>query len=199
MKVVVIGASGTIGKAVVQELSGRHELIKVGNSSGDYRVDITSEESIRALYESIGSFDALVSCTGKIHFGPLDKMTPSLYQIGLQSKLMGQINLVLIGLKYIKDRGSFTLTSGVLDVDPIFAGSSASMVNAAIDGFVRGAAIEMPRGIRINSVSPTVILESMPKYESYFRGFNPVPVKQAALAYSKSVEGLQTGKTYRVG
>jgi len=123
-------------------------------------------------------------------------MSSEQFKIGLNDKLMGQVNAVLIGQHYIQDKGSFTLTGGILSHDPINAGGSASTVNAALEGFVRAAAIELPRGIRINLVSPTVLKESMSTYESYFRGFVPVDASRAALAYSKSVEGLQTGQIY---
>lgn len=198
MKIIVIGGKGTIGSSVVKELSPRHKILIAGRKSGDLICDITSEESIRQMFVKAGKFDAVVATTGTVHFEDLSKMNQEKYQIGLNNKLMGQVNLVLIGLEYIQDKGSFTLTSGVLSHDPIQKGSSASMVNGAINGFVRGAAIELPRQIRINAVSPTVILESMDNYGPYFRGFDPVPVAKVALAYSKSVEGLQTGQIYEV-
>ncbi len=198
MKVVIIGASGTIGQAVVDELSPRHEIVKVGRKSGDVNVDITSAESIAKMYEAIGSFDALISTTGSVKFGDLNQMSEADYYVGIKDKLMGQVNLVLIGKNYINDAGSFTLTSGVLSHDPIKYGSSISMVNAAVDGFVIGAAIELPKGIRINSVSPGVVLESMDSYGDYFRGHEPVPVARVALAFSKSVEGLLSGKVFQV-
>lgn len=198
MKIVVVGATGIIGSAVVQELSPRHEIVKVGKNSGDFQCDITNEKSVRELFKAIGKFDALVSTVGNVHFGAFEAMTNDLYQIGLQDKLMGQVNLVLIGREYIKGKGSFTLTSGVLAHDPIYSGTSASMVNGALESFVRAASIEMTSGLRINAVSPTVITEAMPKYAPYFRGFESVPASRAALAYSKSVEGLQTGQVYRV-
>ena len=198
MKVVIIGASGTIGRAVVDELSPRHEIIKVGRKSGDVNVDITSTEFITKMYEAIGSFDALVATTGNVHFGDLNQMSEQDYYIGIKDKLMGQVNLVLIGKNYINDGGSFTLTSGVVSHDPIKYGSSASMVNAAIDGFVIGAAIELTKGIRLNSVSPGVVLESMNTYGDFFRGHEPVTVTRVALAFSKSVEGLLNGQVFRV-
>lgn len=198
MKIVLIGASGTLGQAIDAALSQRHQIIRVGRQSGDLNVDITDSGSIRRLFEQVGSFDALVSATGNLHFGALAEMTEAEYQIGLRDKLMGQVNLVLIGREFITDGGSFTLTSGILSDDPIRFGSSASMVNAAIDGFVRGAAIELPRGLRVNSVSPTVVSESMPGYAPYFRGFKPIPAAEAALGYVRSVEGAQTGQVYQM-
>ncbi|MCL9684902.1 short chain dehydrogenase [Legionella maioricensis] len=198
MKIILVGGTGTIGKAIAKELAPRHTLILVGNTSGDFQVDITNRDSIETLYREIGSFDALVSATGTVHFGALNEFTPEQYQIGLNSKLMGQVNLVLLGLNYINKGGSFTLTSGILSHDPIRYGSSASMVNGAIDSFVKSAAIEMPDNIRINAVSPTVLLESLADYGPYFRGFEAVPASRVARAYSKSVEGAQNGVIYSV-
>ena len=198
MRVVLVGATGTIGQAVAKELAERHEIVAVGSKSGDVRLDVTDAGSIRAGLAQIGPFDALVSAAGKVKFAPLDAMTEADYAIGLKDKLMGQVNLVLVGREFIADGGSFTLTSGVLSHDPIRFGSSASMVNGAIDAFVRAAAIELPRGLRINAVSPGVLVESMAAYGPFFRGHEPVPGARVALAYAKSVEGVRTGQVFEV-
>jgi NAD(P)-dependent dehydrogenase (short-subunit alcohol dehydrogenase family) len=198
MRVLIIGGTGTIGQAVVHELSARHEVIIAAHEHGSLRVDIADVHSIENMYKKTGQLDAVISTTGKVHFGALSEMNPDLYSIGLNNKLMGQVNLVALGLNYMNDGGSFTLTSGILNRDPIRLGSSAAMVNGAIDGFVKAAAIELPRGLRINVVSPTVLAESMDKYADFFRGFLPVPAADVALAYAKSVEGAQTGQVYCV-
>ena len=197
MKIILIGASGTLGKAIDAELAPRHVIVRVGRSNGDHQVDITDPASIRRLFEQVGRFDALVSAVGKVHFGALAEMGEEQFAVGLRDKLMGQVNLLLIGREFANDGASFTLTSGIISDEPIRFGSSASLVNAAIDGFVRGAAIELPRGLRVNAVSPTVVEESMEVYASYFRGFKPIPAAEAALAYAKSVEGAQTGQVYK--
>lgn len=201
MKIIVVGGTGTIGQAVVKELSKRHEIIVAAYQHGDIQVDIADEKSIEKMYKTVGKFDALVCTAGKTHYGNLSEMTAEHYHIGLENKLMGQVNLVLKGFNPINEEGSFTLISGILNHDPICTGSSAAMVNGALEGFVKGAAIEMPKNCRINLVSPTILTESMsnPKYSGNFRGFLSVPSEQVALAYSKSVEGAQTGQIYRVG
>lgn len=198
MKIVIVGATGTVGKAVVAELAPRHEIIQVGKSRGQYQADIKDADSIRALFGKIGKVDAIVSTTGKVHFGPLAQMTPELFKVGLHDKLLGQVQLALIGVDYLNDGGSITLTSGVLGHDPIVNGANASAVNGGIDSFVKAAAIELPRGIRINVVSATVLVEALDVYGPAFRGFAPVPGQRVALAYSKSVEGAQTGQIYSV-
>ena len=139
-----------------------------------------------------------VSAAGKVQFGALAEMGPAEYGVGLADKLMGQVNLVLIGQGFVADGGSFTLTSGVLSRDPVRFGSSASMVNGAIDSFARAAAIELPRGLRLNAVSPGVLVESMGAYGPYFRGHEPVPAARVALDYAKSVEGALTGQVFEV-
>jgi NAD(P)-dependent dehydrogenase (short-subunit alcohol dehydrogenase family) len=195
--VLLIGASGTLGRAVHTELAQRHRVI-TASRRGKQRVDITDSASIQRLLDATGKLDAIVCCAGHVHFGALAQMTQGLYAIGLRDKLMGQVNLALLGRDYLNDGGSITLITGILAEQPIRAGSSASMVNGALEAFVRAAAIELPRGLRINAVSPNVFAESMPGYAPYFRGFEAIPVARAALAFSRSVEGAQTGQVYRV-
>jgi len=197
MKILVVGASGRLGTAVVAELSQRHDVVAASRSSA-VSVDVKDLASVRAMFAAVGKVDAIVFTAGKAHFGPLAAMTPEL-MAGIGDKLMGQVNLVLAGTEYLNDGGSFTLVSGILSAEPIKAGTNASLVNGAIDAFVIAAAIELPRGIRINAVSATVFEEAMDHYGPFFRGFKPVPVADVALAFSRSVEGADTGKIYKIG
>lgn len=194
MKVIVIGAEGDIGGAVCDALSARHDIIKVGRTSGDVHADIADRASIDAMYRKIGKVGAVVTAAGSVHFGPLIEFTEAQFMLGLTNKVMGQINVVLAGLEYVEDGGSFTLTSGVLDRDPIKMGTGAATANGALGGFVVGAAIEMPRGLRVNVVSPGMLDVSAGRYGSWFPGHVPVPSKHVGLAYAKSVEGAITGK-----
>lgn len=198
MRVLIVGASGTIGQAVVKQLEERHDIIRAGRKGPDVSVDITSVDSIRHMYEQIGPIDAVVSTAGSAHFAPLTELTPELNEIAVENKLKGQINLVLLGMQNVNDNGSFTLTTGILMDDPIPQGTSSAMANGGIKAFVKSAAIELPRGIRINSVSPNVLKESLHKYGDFFPGFEAVSAERVALAYQKSVEGAQTGQTYEV-
>jgi NAD(P)-dependent dehydrogenase (short-subunit alcohol dehydrogenase family) len=154
MKIVIVGATGTVGRTAVDALSGRHEVIRVGRTSGDVQMDIEDIDSIRAMYQEVGRVDAMVSAVGHVHFGPVHEMTGEQFMIGVHQKLLPQVNLVLEGINNVNDNGSFTLTSGVTNRDPIPGGSCAAAANGALDGFVKGAAVDMPRGIRINAVSP---------------------------------------------
>lgn len=197
-KILLIGASGTIGQAVLANLAARHEVITVGRTSGTHRADFSQPGSAAALFEAVGKVDAIVSTAGNLHFGPLAEMTAEQFNLGLQDKLLGQVQLALLGQHYLNDGGSITLTSGIVGIEPIRNGANATAVNAAIDGFVAAAAIELPRGVRINAVSPTILTESVGSYGPFFPGFETVPAARAALAYQRSVEGGQTGRVYRV-
>ncbi len=203
LRILVIGASGVLGKAIVAELSPRHEIIPAGSKSGDIRIDIADPASIVAGLKAAGRLDAVACAAGVFNFLPLSEFKPapiaeSSYGLGLAHKLMGQVNLALAARDHLNDGGSITLITGVLSDAPIAGGSSGSMVGGALEGFVMAAAIEMPRGIRINVVSPGMFEESIDEYGPFFRGFDPVPVARAARAFSRSIEGLETGKTYRV-
>lgn len=197
MRILVVGAAGTIGSEICKALE-HHDLIRAGRNGLDVSVDNTSEQSIKEMYEKIGKVDAVINAAGGANFASITELTPSLNERGILSKLKGQINLVLLGHNYVNDGGSFTLTTGVMMDDPIRKGASAAMANGGVKAFVKAAAIEMPRGIRINSVSPNIVQESWDRLGSYFVGFTPVPASRVALAYKKSVEGAQTGQNYEV-
>lgn len=196
MRILVVGASGTIGSAVTDLLKQdkNNEVICASRHGEDVQVDIRSEESIKAMYEQVGQVDAVISTAGGAKFSPVPELTPELNATGIEDKQKGQINLVLLGMDYVKDNGSFTLTTGVMMDDPIVQGASIAMVNGAIKYFVKGAAGEMPRGIRLNSVSPNIVEESWEKLKGYFSGFTPTPAKKVATAYQKSVYQKQTGQ-----
>ncbi|MBC2102486.1 short chain dehydrogenase [Listeria marthii] len=198
MKILLIGASGTLGSAVKDRLEKKAEVITAGRHSGDVTVDITSVDSIKKMYAQVGKVDAIVSATGSATFSPLTELTPEKNAVTISSKLGGQINLVLLGIDSLNDNGSFTLTTGIMMEDPIVQGASAAMANGAVTAFAKSAAIEMPRGIRINTVSPNVLEESWDKLEPFFQGFIPVPAAKAARAFEKSVFGAQTGESYKV-
>lgn len=199
MKIIVIGATGTLGRAVVAGLGQDNEVISVGLTHGDLQVDLTRDESVEALFAQTGRVDAIIATTGSLFFGPLTAMRAEDFASGLNDKLLGQVRLSLIGQHYLNDGGSITLTSGIIGSEPIAQGVNATAVNAALEGFVRAAACELPRGLRINVVSPTVLRESVEKYGAFFPGFESVPAARAALAYRRSVHGVQTGRTFTVG
>ena len=197
MKIIIIGASGTIGKKITASLKKDHEVIKVGSKSGDFQADISSPASIEALFKKVGPFDALINAAGEGHFGPLKTMTDADFRKGIDSKLLGQINLVLIGQHYIRPKGSFTLTTGILTDDPVPMGANLSAVNGAVNAFVLAAAIELENGIRINAVSPGVV-EDSPGFFPFFPGHIPVPMDKVVNAYIKSVLGPGTGQVIKV-
>jgi NAD(P)-dependent dehydrogenase (short-subunit alcohol dehydrogenase family) len=191
MRVIVVGATGTIGKSVVKVLALEHDVVKVASKSGDYRVDMSQKASIENLFEHVGPFDALVCAAGVARFGQLTELSDEDFQLGLAGKLMGQVNLVRVGIKFINENGSFTMTSGVLSQQPMPGSASISMVNAGIEGFVRAAALEMPRGIRINVVSPPWVKETLEALG--MDSSSGMPAERVAQAYRASISGKRTG------
>ena len=194
MKIIVVGANGAVGQTAVNALGDRHEIISVGRTSGDIQIDIEDQESVRSMYQKVGKFDAVVSAVGHGHFGAVAEMDSEQFMKGISHKVLPQVNLVLAGIEHMNDGGSFTLTSGVLNRDPISGGSCAAAANGAIDGFIVGAAVDMPRGIRVNAVSPGLLQVSVDRYDGFFPGHEPVSSERVGLAYCKSVEGVITGQ-----
>jgi NAD(P)-dependent dehydrogenase (short-subunit alcohol dehydrogenase family) len=198
MKIVIVGASGTMGSYLANAFEKEHEVVRAGRESGDIQVDITSPEAIEMMYQKLGAFDALICTAGPTYVGPWKKMTDAAFRKGVDGKMMGQINLVLIGQHYINPRGSFTLITGALTHEPQRNFANASAANAAVEGFVRAAAIELENQVRINAVSPGVI-ENSPQYFPFFPGEIPVTMKQLEYGFRKSVFGANTGQVIEPG
>ncbi len=191
MRILVVGATGTIGRAVAAALSPRHEVVAASRSHSAITADLAQPDSIRALYQAIGQVDAVVCAAGDAKFAPLEKLSDSDFQFSLSSKLMGQVNLVRYGFAHVRDGGSFTLTSGVLAQAPTAGGAAFSLVNSGLEGFTRAAALEAPRGIRVNVVSPPWVAETLRAL-----GMDPsqgLPAESVARSYVESIEGKQTG------
>lgn len=196
MKIIIVGASGTMGKHLTTAFKTEHEVITAATRGCDVQVDITSTDSIEKMFKQIGPFDALLSTAGPTFVGPWDKLTDETFRKGVEGKMMGQINLVLIGQRFINQNGSFTLISGALTYEPQLNFANASAANGAIEGFVRAAAIELKNGIRINAVSPTVI-ENSPQYFPFFPGDIPVTMQQLEYGFRKAVFGANTGQVIK--
>lgn len=196
MKVIVVGATGLIGKEVVKALSAKHDVVQVGHKGGDIRVDITSKSSIEDLFKKVGAFDALVSATGGAAFGEFEKLTDENFSFSLKDKLMGQVNLVRAGVNHVKDNGSFTLTSGVLAQNPIPGSAAISLVNAGLEGFTRAAALEMKRGVRVNVVSPPFATETLKALG--MDTSSGTPAAKFPAAYVESVESKRNGEVIDV-
>ncbi|MEO8516600.1 MAG: short chain dehydrogenase [Flavobacterium sp.] len=196
MKIIIVGATGTMGKHLVSAFENEHEIISASSSSIDFQVDISSVESIENLFKKVSPFDALISTAGPTYVGPWSTLTDKEFRKGIEGKMMGQINLVLIGQHYINPKGSFTLITGALTHEPQINFANASAANGAVEGFVRAAAIELQNDIRINAVSPTVI-ENSPQYFPYFPGEIPTTMKQLEYCFRKSVFGANTGNVIK--
>ena len=197
MKVLIIGASGTIGSAIVQELKHDTQVLLASINHGDYKVDLANVDSITHLFQQTGKLDAIVCAASRgVIFKPVVEMTVEHYLASMQQKLFGQLSLVLEGIKVINDGGSITLTTGIMNRDFVRHGSAASMVNSAVEGFVKAVALDLPRGIRINAVSPSLLEESVKVYGELCPGFEPVSAAKVARVYRRSIYGIQSGQVF---
>ena len=197
MRILIVGATGTIGRPLVAALQGKHELVLASRQKAHEKVDIADPASIRALYKRVGKLDAVVSASGEAKFAPLATLTDEDFAFSIRSKLMGQVNLIRYGFDSVNDGGSFTITSGTLAREPMVGGAVASLLNGGLDSFTRAAALEAPRNIRVNVVSPPWVTETLIAFK-----MDPsigIPATEVARAYVESIEGKQTGAVISPG
>ncbi len=195
-KIIIVGASGTIGRAVVDLLEPGNEVIRVGHTQGDYTVDLGEKASIEKLIERLGSFDAIISAAGMSRFGKVDEASDEDFAVGINHKLMGQVNLVRTALHHLTENGSITITTGLLAREPGPGTVPTAMVNAALEGFVRAAALDLAKGIRINAVSPIFVTDTAKKMGMGLAG--TMSAIETARAYRACVEGDMTGQVLDV-
>lgn len=198
MRILIIGANGTIGKKLSPALKNKHEIVTAGRKSGDYNVDITSEESIKALFKQTNNIDACICIAAS---GPLDNfstLSEKKLLEDLKGKMFGQINLVLIGQQFLNDGGCFTLTTGVFADLPYKGVTGGAIASGALHSFVLSASIELPRKIRINAVSPSLIEDSVKDFGHLFPGLEPVSMDRIVSAFVETVDNKNTGQILRV-
>lgn len=198
MKILIVGGNGAIGKKVSKHLAKKHELVIAGRTSGDVQVEIAESASIQAMFEKVGKVDAIVCIAGEAKWGTFEGLTEEDYDIGLRSKLMGQVNLVRIGKDYLNTNGSITLSTGILADHPVLLTASAAMVNGGIHSFVKAAALELMGQCRLNVVSSGLVEDSVDRYAEFFPGHNPIPMWKVVNGYVKSLEGFETGQIIRM-
>ncbi|MBS9463437.1 short chain dehydrogenase [Flagellimonas sp. 389] len=198
MKIVIIGGKGTIGNKVTDHFSKNNEVLVAGRTSGEVTVDIADANSIKKMFDGIGMVDAIICIAGEAKWASFNDLTEDDYYIGIKSKLMGQVNLVRIGQKFLNPNGSITLSTGVLADDPVLKTASAAMVNGGIHSFAQAAALELEQGHKLNVVSLELVIDAYEKYKDYFLGHNPISMEKAVNAYVRSVMGQRNGEIIRV-
>jgi NAD(P)-dependent dehydrogenase (short-subunit alcohol dehydrogenase family) len=161
---MLIGVTGTIGKSIMQAIAGRHEVVPVSHSKTPITVDLADKASIIKMFQAAGTVDAVICAAGLARFRPFHDLTDEDFAFCLANKLMGQVNLVRAGSEHVSNGGSFTLTSGILSRKPMAGSGAISLVNAGLEGFARAAALELPRGLRINVVSPNWVVDTLKAY-----------------------------------
>ncbi|AYF76404.1 short chain dehydrogenase [Nocardia yunnanensis] len=198
MRIVVVGGAGTIGRKLVPALRSRgHEVVVAGRASGDVRVDLTAHDTVEALYREVGAVDAIV---GVAAHGALDEfgtLTANSLADNMKAKFFGQVDLVLTGQHHCADGASFTLTSGIFADEAWPHVTGGGVISGALHSFILSAAIELPRRMRINAVSPTMIDDSKDAFASSFPGMRPVSVDELVTHYLHCVEGDETGQIVR--
>jgi NAD(P)-dependent dehydrogenase (short-subunit alcohol dehydrogenase family) len=196
MKILLIGATGTIGKKVAERLADAHEVICVGTKGGDLQADLGSRESLQDLFEQVGPVDAVISTAGLAEFGALGELTDEQFATGWNNKLMGQINLVRIGRNHLRPGGVILLTSGMLAEQPMPGSTAVSAVNGAINSFVKAAALELDNGHRINAVSPVFVKETMEMMG--MDSSDGLSAADTAEAYAAALQGSMSGEVIDV-
>lgn len=206
MKILLVGATGVVGRCVLNSLQAQHDVISASlePAKGDHEVqlDLSDADALVKTLKSLGQLDAVISAAGRARFGALADARPasveaSVYGLGLLDKLLGQVNLALAAREVLRPGGSITLTSGTTSTEPVLGGAGLSMVNGALESWVRAAATELPQGWRLNVVSPSLVEGTPAAACAAFPGFEKVSAERVGLAYQRCLFSGITGQVLR--
>ena len=195
-KIVVVGATGRLGRVVVGGLSD-YEVVRAGRSGPDLKIDALDFGSVSDVFASVGTFDGLISCIGGTPFKTFEELTMEDFALGLSKKCFSQLNLAKAAIPYLTENGSITLTSGIIGDEPILAGSCAAAANGALNMCVSTLAAEYAGKLRINIVSPSIIENSVEDYGMLFDGFEPTSKKRIVEAYRRTISAPISGRVLR--
>lgn len=207
LRILLVGAGGVIGRWVHDALRDSHEIISAGlepaQGPQQVQLDLADTAALVQAVQALGPLDAVISTAGRARFGLLAQAQPaaidaSMYGLGLHDKLMGQVNLALAARAVLRPGGSITLTSGTTSTEPVIGGAGMSLVNGALESWVRAAATELPQGWRLNVVSPSLVEGTPAAACAAFPGFEPVSGHRVALAYVRCLMSGLTGQVLRV-
>ena len=198
MKILIVGGNGAIGKTLTGHFKKEHDVFVASRTNGDYKVDISESSSIKQLFNQVGTVDAIICAAGEAKWDTFENLSEEDYHVGFRSKLMGQVNLARIGHTHLSERGSITLTTGILADHPVIKTASAAMVNGAIHSFVKAVAIELEQEIRINAVAAGMVQDTYEKYKDYFPGHIPVSMQKVLGGYVESVMGNSNGEIIKI-
>ena len=193
-KIIVVGATGKLGRVVVEGLRKDYEVIRAGRSGPDLKIDAFDFESVSDILASVGPFDGLVSCIGGTPFKTFEELTMDDFAAGLSTKCFSQLNLAKAAIPFLSENGSITLTSGIIGDEPIIAGSCAAAANGALNMCVSTLAAEYAGKLRINVVSPSIIENSVDHYGMLFDGFEPTSNESIIHAYRRTISAPITGR-----
>jgi NAD(P)-dependent dehydrogenase (short-subunit alcohol dehydrogenase family) len=197
-KIIVVGATGKLGKVVVEGLQKDYEVIRASRSGPDLKIDAFDFESVSDVLASIGPFDGLVSCIGGTPFKTFDELTMEDFAAGLSTKCFSQLNLAKAAIPFLRENGSITLTSGIIGDEPIIAGSCAAAANGALNMCVSTLAAEYAGKLRINVVSPSIIENSVDYYGMLFDGFEATSNESITHAYRRTISAPISGQVLQL-
>ncbi|MCL3781884.1 short chain dehydrogenase [Prolixibacteraceae bacterium JC049] len=196
MRILVVGGTGIIGKRVVTLLRKDHEVIAIGKNSGDYQLDIEDKTAIVKMFEDFKDVDGIISTTGMASLGALSQLTDADFELAVNNKLMGQVNLIREGLKHLNDNGFILLTTGAASHSPFPGSAAITLACAGLEGFVKAVEVEKDKNIRLNVVRPAMVTESMELFQLDVP-FS-VSATDTARVYKAIMELDESGKMYNV-
>jgi NAD(P)-dependent dehydrogenase (short-subunit alcohol dehydrogenase family) len=160
-KIVVIGGSKGIGKAIVTSLVGENKVINISRSDTlephqnltHFSLDILTDD-----LPAIEEIDSLIYCPGSINLKPISRLKLEEFRDDFEINVIGAVKAIQHYLPSLKKgtKPSILLFSTVAAKLGMPFHASVAAAKSAVEGLTKSLGAELAPSIRVNAIAPTV-------------------------------------------
>lgn len=146
---VITGGTGGLGTEVVRRLSRDYRCVVPSHE----QVDLTSEESVRKLFEEVGEIYGLVHLVGGWSGGTVRKTSIDTWSKMLALNTTAAFLAMRGALEHLSKPGRIVAVSSIASLDLDGDSAAYTVAKSALNALVRVLAAE-EQGITVNAVLP---------------------------------------------
>lgn len=160
-KIIIIGGSKGIGKAITESLLSNHQVINVSRTPPDFQHENLSHHSCDILSDklpSIETADGLIYCPGSINLKPFNRLSVEDFRTDFEINVIGAVKTIQAYTKALSqsDSASIVLFSTVATKLGMPFHASVATAKSAVEGLTKSVAADLAPKIRVNAIAPTI-------------------------------------------
>jgi 3-oxoacyl-[acyl-carrier protein] reductase len=160
-KIIIIGGSKGIGKAITENLLSDHQVVNISRTSPDiqhanlshFRCDVLTDD-----LPEIEAADGLIYCPGSINLKPFNRLSVDDFKTDFEINVIGAVKCIQAYTKALatSESASIVLFSTVATKLGMPFHASIATAKSAVEGLTKSVAADLAPKIRVNAIAPTI-------------------------------------------